>query len=654
MRLFTKGLLLVALPSAFQFLLLAALFVTQEQTDDAVKASLHSREVLEKVDDIISDVILESGRFRGAILAGVPSMAPQEYWAGLDSKITSLLNMVGDNPKQLTRAVEMRHQAVAYRDALQKTLEITLSGDRKAIAERYQALLRAGALTRLRANAAEFLEVERQLESQRLAKAETARSAQRINIVLAIGCSFVLSVLASYIFARSVGLRIGSLTANARRLAERQPLAPVMQGDDEIAQLDRALHEASERRDESERQALLLQSERAARADAEHATRLKDEFVTTLSHELRTPLNAIIGWSQILLRKRPDEATLDKGLDVIHRNAQLQAKMVNDLLEMSRILTGHLRLDLQRVNLAEVIEQVVLTMTPTAETKQVRIVKILGSAEPIQGDPSRLNQIVWNLLSNAVKFTPKGGKVQVSLSRIGSEVMISVTDTGQGIAAAFLPHVFDRFRQEDTGLNRTAGGLGLGLAIVRQLVELHGGRVEAFSDGDGKGATFTARFPVPSAYIPDAVPMAAVSSVMSAGRPLEGAHIAVLEDDQDARELVIELLREAGAEVQACVDGAAGLALLESRDDFDLILSDIGMPGIDGYEFARRYRRMEKEQGRRTLPLIALTALARTEDRQNALLAGFQTHIAKPVNPTELTIVAASALGRTGVDRRAS
>jgi CheY-like chemotaxis protein/anti-sigma regulatory factor (Ser/Thr protein kinase) len=287
-------------------------------------------------------------------------------------------------------------------------------------------------------------------------------------------------------------------------------------------------------------------------------------------------------------------------------------------------------------------------VTPTAESKNIRLVKVLGSADPVQGDSSRIHQIVWNLLTNAIKFTPKGGKVQVSLGRVGSEVAISVTDDGKGISAAFIPHVFDRFKQEDTGLSRHSGGLGLGLAIVRQLTELHGGRVEARSDGEGKGATFIVHFPVPSSHLPDSRMLNTSTSQFGTERPLQKARIVVLEDDRDARELVVQLLEDAGAKVWACADGESGLRALHEQEDVDLVLSDLGMPGVDGYEFIRRLRVQEAELGRKRVLVVALTALARTEDRQMALLAGFHAHIAKPVNPAELTVVVASALGRTG------
>ena len=397
---------------------------------------------------------------------------------------------------------------------------------------------------------------------------------------------------------------------------------------------------------EDDREAL-LQSERAARTEAEHAAKLKDEFVVTLSHELRTPLHAIIGWVEILLRAPPDQERLSKGLEVIQRNAKLQAQMVSDLLEMSSILTGRLRLEVQRVDLAGVIEQCALTVLPTAEAKQVRVLKILGSAEPIQGDPARLHQMVWNLLVNAIKFTPKGGKVQITLARVGSEISVSVSDTGRGISPQFLPHVFDRFRQEDVGLQRQSGGLGLGLAIVKQLAELHGGRVEARSDGEDRGATFTLRFPVPSTREPNATMSAAAAAEPGVPRTLDGIRVLVVEDDADARDLVEQLLRDAGATVSSASHGGQALLLLPQAAPH-VVLSDIGMPGMDGYEFVRRMRRADQEAGRSSVPAVALTALARTEDRQSALLAGFQAHIAKPVNPNELIVVVASLVGRVG------
>lgn len=646
MKLFNKGLLLIALPALLGLMLLGAAIYSQEQATDAIRHSVHSKEVIEQLRDIMEDVLSESGRFRGAILAGAPSVAPDAFWDQLDAKAADLQTQVSDNPAQARRAAELRRDIKSYGQALAKTYEITQGGDKVATAERYQALAKSGALLRLRAVAEAFSQEEKKLEAERLAIAEAARERQVFTIVLVVLLSLVVSVGAVYLFARGIGTRLKVVTGNAQRLAERRELLPPVGGSDEIAEVDAALHAANVRLLEAAQQHDQLQTERVARADAEHAARLKDEFVVTLSHELRTPLHSIIGWAEILMKSGLDEERLKKGLEVIHRNAKLQAKMVNDLLEMGGILTGRVRLEIQRVNLSEIIEQVILTVLPTAEARQIRIVKILGSAEPIQGDPARLHQMIWNLFTNAVKFTARGGKIQVSLARVGSEIVLSVTDTGRGISPEFLPYVFDRFRQEDTGLDRSAGGLGLGLSIVRQLTELHGGRAEAHSDGEGKGATFTLRFPVPSAHVPNAAAGLTAARVPGQMRPLDKVRALVVEDDTDARELVVQLLSDAGATVISSGDAQHALHTLQSSVPFDIVVSDIGMPGMDGYEFIARMRQQEQQLGRPRVPAIALTALARTEDRQNALLAGFHAHVVKPVNPAELTIVIVSALGR--------
>jgi PAS domain S-box-containing protein len=387
----------------------------------------------------------------------------------------------------------------------------------------------------------------------------------------------------------------------------------------------------------------LLASERAARAEAERASRVKDEFVATLSHELRTPLNAIVGWTQFLLRDASDPERVKRGLEVIDRNARAQTQMVDDLLDLSRVMEGKLRLDVERVDLADVVNSVIGSVQPAADAKEIRITPIFGSASPIQGDPSRLQQVVWNLLANAIKFTPRRGKVRVTLRRVDSEVELAVSDTGQGIKPEFIQHVFERFRQEDAGTTRRYGGLGLGLSIAKQLVEMHGGRIEAASGGEGHGATFVVRFPVASVdFAPERAPQPTSSDAPLA---LAGLHVLVVEDEPDARELVQRVLHEHGARTTAVGNARDALSAFEAAPP-DVIVSDIGMPGEDGYELIRKLRALEEPLGRVT-PAAALTAFARSEDRRRALLAGFQTHLAKPVDPLELLVVIASLAGRT-------
>ncbi len=397
----------------------------------------------------------------------------------------------------------------------------------------------------------------------------------------------------------------------------------------------------------------LLESERHARSQAERAGRMKDEFLATLSHELRTPLSAILGWAH-LMRARPlGPEEFAKGLETIERNARLQTQLIEDLLDMSRIISGKLRLDVQSVFPVSAIEAAIETVRPAAEARGIRLTSTLDpGAGPVSGDPARLQQVVWNLLNNAIKFTERDGRVRVLLERVDSQVEISVTDNGTGIPPEFLTHVFERFRQADSSTTRTFGGLGLGLAIVKQLVELHGGTVRADSEGAGRGATFTVSLPVSSVRSGPreerAHPRAPANIEAAAFVPtdLGGLRILVVDDQPDACELVARMLGECGAHVRTASSGELALRL-HGDDPADLIVSDIGMPGMDGYELIREVRRVDAARGR-TTPAIAMTAFARSQDRTRALQAGFQFHLAKPVEPAELMATVASVAGRTG------
>jgi signal transduction histidine kinase/ActR/RegA family two-component response regulator len=395
------------------------------------------------------------------------------------------------------------------------------------------------------------------------------------------------------------------------------------------------------------------EGEKLARAQAEHIGKQKDEFLATLSHELRTPLNAILGWAQILRRnaKGIDETTR-QGLEIIERNTRLQAQLIEDLLDMSRITSGKMQLDVQTVMPSSFIEAALETVQPAADAKNIRLVKILDhAAGPISGDLGRLQQVLWNLLSNAIKFTPKEGRVQVLLERVNSHVEVSVTDTGMGIKADFLPFVFDRFQQGDASTTRRHGGLGLGLSIVKHLVELHGGSVHVHSPGENQGATFVVHLPL-AATKPLMVgaervhPTALPTPLNNFDMPnLRQVRVLVVDDEPDARDLVGHVLRGCGAIVVTAPDALHALNALES-EQFDVVVSDIGMPEIDGYEFLRRARQIMQRTNRR-VPAIALTAFARSEDRTKALQAGFLVHVSKPVEPSELAATVASVTDRT-------
>lgn len=396
----------------------------------------------------------------------------------------------------------------------------------------------------------------------------------------------------------------------------------------------------------------LLENERFARAEAERANSMKDEFLATLSHELRTPLNAIMGWSQVL-KLGASAADLQRGLDAIERNARVQAQLIEDLLDMSRITSGKVRLDIQPVDPIPIIEAAIETIRPAAQAKQIRLEKLLDpAAGPLYGDPSRLQQVIWNLLSNAVKFTPKDGKVQVMLGRVNSHIEISVADTGMGIKPEFLPYVFDRFRQQDASTTRSFGGLGLGLAIVKHLVELHGGLVQVTSAGEGRGTTFVVSLPLTvihrgAADEPRSHP---TSSQQGAGdfkhSDLFGIRVLLVDDEADARELVKHVLAQCDAQVLTANNAEEALAVIE-RDRPHVLISDIGMPVVDGYELLKRVRELGVAKGGH-LPAIALTAFARSEDRTRALRAGFLVHVSKPVEPAELVATVASVVGRAG------
>jgi len=399
-------------------------------------------------------------------------------------------------------------------------------------------------------------------------------------------------------------------------------------------------------------------AQRQARADAEAANRMKDEFLATLSHELRTPLNAMLGWTQLLRGRTLDEAKMVRALEIVDRNTKSLAALIEDILDVSRIMTGKLHLTARACELVSVIESAIEAVRPAAEAKTIQIEFFLDrSAGPVWGDTNRLQQVVWNLLSNAIKFTPRGGRVEVRLERSPDDsterlyAQIQVTDTGKGISPDFLPHVFERFRQENSTSTRSYGGLGLGLAIVRYLVELHGGTVQAFSQGEGLGATFTVQLPllVESRELGvgsrDTVNHSPVPILPNAPAhtPLDGLQVLIVDDEADARDLLITILEQSGAQVTAAASaGEAFKFLSESRAD--VLVSDIAMPGVDGYALIRRVRELEAERGE-YIPALALTAYARESDRNSALEAGFQVHLAKPFDPDELVDVVAKLAG---------
>lgn len=404
---------------------------------------------------------------------------------------------------------------------------------------------------------------------------------------------------------------------------------------------------------ETEREQL-LSSEKTARAEAEQANRTKDEFLATLSHELRTPLSAILGWSRMLKENRLEDVQKQRAVETIERNAKAQAQLIEDVLDVSRIISGKMRLEVKPINLAAIIESAIDSVRPAAEARNIRLQRVLDSDAMISGDADRVQQILWNLLSNAIKFTPKDGKVQIKMERVNSHVEIVVSDTGMGIDAETLPYVFERFRQSDSSTTRKYGGLGLGLAIVRHLVELHGGSVHAVSEGADRGATFTIMFPLialrskelPVSKKTDSKRIHPTAATSGDDVPficpdgIKDLRVLLVDDEPDMREMILFVLEYCEVQVKCAASADEALEILKTGK-FDILISDIGMPERDGYDLIKTLRELSPEENG-TIPAIALTAYARVEDRLRALSSGFQMHVPKPIEPAELLAVIAS------------
>ena len=425
----------------------------------------------------------------------------------------------------------------------------------------------------------------------------------------------------------------------ALRLAQEELEWRVLERTRELASANVALSaEIEERAKIEQERVILLRREQAARLDAEAANRLKDEFLATLSHELRTPLNAIMGWAHVLGQSAGDRPTVQRAAEVIRQNASAQAQLIEDILDVSRIVGGRVVLDTRPVQVREIIEGAIEALAPAALAKNIQIERRLRDDVQVYGDRDRLQQVVWNLVSNALKFTPKGGRVEVELSDEDGDAGVRVSDTGIGIPADFLPFVFDRFRQADSSMSRRHSGLGLGMAIVRHLVELHGGTVSVESEGEGKGATFRLRLPRGAAAAPSAEAVEMLSSQHNGSLPelehLHGVHVLIVEDDADSRDVLALLLQKLGALVEAVPTARDALDRVTNRRP-DVLVSDIGMPEEDGYSLIRRVRQMPADAANK-LPAIALTAYARQQDAEAAIGAGFDYHLPKPVAPADL------------------
>lgn len=415
-----------------------------------------------------------------------------------------------------------------------------------------------------------------------------------------------------------------------------------------VSVLSLVLDVTSRKAAEDDRAALLIR-ERDARRHAEEADRLKDEFLATLSHELRTPLTSILGWASMIRNAEVEGPNATRALETIERNARSQARLIDDLLDVSRIITGNLRLDLHPLNLAPIVEAAIDALRPTADVKGIQIRAETGGDCLVKGDPNRLRQVIWNLLSNSIKFTQRGGVVTIDLRRVGSTVRLKVADTGEGISSEFLPYVFDRFRQAEGSISRKQGGLGLGLAVVRHLVELHGGSISAESAGLGQGALFAVDLPLAEERRDPARAEERRREVerrrsRQGSIRLDGVHVLLVEDDDDSRKLLGTMLKRYGARVSSTKSAAEALHVFV--DDLpDILISDIGMPDEDGYEFIRKLRELPPEKGGR-VAAIALTGYASRKDRERALAAGYNQHMAKPIEQADMIAAIAALIGR--------
>ena len=441
-------------------------------------------------------------------------------------------------------------------------------------------------------------------------------------------------------------------TKDGRKLNISLTVSPIKDAQGRIIGASKVARDVTLRKRADEERERIRAREEAARRTAEEANRLKDDFLATVSHELRNPLNSIVGWAGLLRSGKLDEKTVRRAVDAILRGAQAQDQIISDLLDVARIVNGRLRLDIRPVQLVEVLESAIDTVRPAAEAKQIRLQTLLDpAASPLAGDPDRLRQVFWNLLSNAVKFTSKSGRIQILSQRINSHIEIIVSDTGIGIEPQLLPYVFDRFRQADSGSNRQSSGLGLGLAIVRNLVELHGGTVGAESKGPGQGATFIVRLPTLialSAVEEEERVHPAVEDITPAhpGPSLMNLRVLVVDDEAGAREVASMILAHAQAEVRTAESAKEALQVMDQWQP-DVLVADIGMPDVDGYDFIRQVRARSPQNGG-TVPAAALTAYARTQDRMRVLSEGFQMHVPKPIQPPELVTVVASLAKRLG------
>ncbi len=591
----------------------------------------------------------EDARFRASLLVNVsltgetremaPPRAPSERRAVVLAEISALLGSSLDYERALPRLVR---------------LAVPVLGDLCAI----DLLQDGGGLHRV---------ASAHVDSTKEALVDDIRARHGFNPNAAHGVPAVVRTRQPVLVPRVADADLSEVAHNAEQLALLRQLAPkswiiapLVAHERTLGAITLAITESTRRygRDDLSfativashtaaaiENARLYREAEAARAAAEAANRAKDEFLSTLSHELRNPLNAVHGWATLIERGQLGEAQARRAVQIIIRNVDAQIRLVDDLLDMSRVVSGRMRLVVQPVDLRDLIEDALEAVRHAAEAKGIRLQPVLEAPRLlVTGDPGRLQQIVWNLLENAVKFTPKDGRVQVQLQRVRSHVEIIVSDTGQGISADVLPYVFDRLRQGETGSTRGHGGLGIGLGLVRHLAELHGGSVYAESPGEGQGATFVVKLPRMVAEMREQ-PIAPRETPPLESTALTGARIVVVDDDPTAVELIREVLVQAGAEVIECRSADEALQAVAQRRP-GVLISDIEMPGQDGYSLIRKVRAQSPERGGK-IPAVALTAFGRPEDRIRSLTAGFNIHVSKPVDPAELIAIVASMIGRT-------
>jgi len=548
---------------------------------------------------------------RGFLLTDNPRyLAPYtSALAEVDEQVKDLRKLTEDDPSKQEIVSVLQHTIQNKIDELAQAIELKKQGESQAALAIVESESGKKPMDEIRRIINELVQSESGLRAHHVAESSNSERHAILTLVLVGGLGLVMFIFFFVLVNRG-------MTERARLLDE-----------------ERRAHERAE---------TAFQAEKDARSEAEQANRIKDEFLTTVSHELRTPLTSMIGWSRMLREGGLDEVRTAQALETIERNARSQAQLIEDLLDVGRIVSGKVRLDAQSVALVPVIEAAIEALRPAAEAKKIQLQADLDlNAILVSGDPERLKQVVWNLVSNAIKFTPADGRVHVTLQRTNSHVEIIVSDTGRGISPAFLPHIFERFRQADSTSTRATGGLGLGLAISRHFVQMHGGTIHVVSHGVGKGSIFTVRLPILSEQL-----AVRKEPRLNVNLPsLDNVRVLAVYDEPDTLNMLATLLSQRGAQVQTACSAESALTILKTWKP-DLIVADIGMPGEDGYSLITKIRALDAEEGRDT-PTIALTAYARVEDRMRTLAAGYQMHIAKPVDPSELiTIVASLARAR--------